>query len=230
MAKAIGYVRVSSQSQVDDGVSLDAQQAKIEAYCMLNDLELVATYTDAGLSGGRSDNRPALQDAIKQACKTNAVLVVYSMSRLARSTRDTLEIADALDRSGADLVSLTEKIDTTSASGKMVFRLMAVLAEFERDQISERTTMALHHMRSKGERTGQVPFGYNLGDDGVKLVVNPSEQDALQMMRTMRLTGCSFRTIGAHLETSGVLTKRGGIRWDPRTVKSVLDTAITRAA
>lgn len=230
MAKAIGYVRVSSQSQVDDGASLDAQQAKIAAYCMLNDLELVATYTDAGLSGGRSDNRPALQDAIKQACKTNAVLVVYSMSRLARSTRDTLEIADALDRSGADLVSLSEKIDTTSASGKMVFRLMAVLAEFERDQISERTTMALHHMRSKGERTGQVPFGYNLGDDGVKLVLNPSEQDALQMMRTMRLTGDSYRTIGAHLETSGVLTKRGGSRWDPRTVKSVLDTAITRAA
>jgi len=230
MAKAIGYVRVSSQSQVDDGVSLDAQQAKIEAYCMLNDLELVATHTDAGLSGGRSDNRPALQDAIKQACKSKAVLVVYSMSRLARSTRDTLEIADALDQSGADLVSLSEKIDTTSASGKMVFRLMAVLAEFERDQISERTTMALHHMRSKGERTGQIPFGFNLSADGIQLVPNPSEQDALQVMRAMRLAGDSYRTIGAHLVTSGVLTKRGGVRWDPRTVKSVLDTAITRAA
>ena len=230
MAKAIGYVRVSSQSQVDDGVSLDAQQAKIEAYCLLNDLELIATYTDAGLSGGRSDNRPALQDAIKQACKTKAVLVVYSMSRLARSTRDTLEIADALDRSGADLVSLSEKIDTTSASGKMIFRLMAVLAEFERDQISERTSMALHHMRSKGERTGQIPFGYDLSANGVDLVVNYEEQDALQVMREMRVAGDSFRTIGAHLEGSGVPTKRGGTRWDPRTVKSVLDTALTRAA
>ena len=226
----IGYVRVSTSGQVDDGVSLEAQRVKIEAYCSLNDVELVATYTDAGLSGGRSDNRPALQEAIKHACKIGAVLVVYSLSRLARSTRDTLEIAESLDRSKADIVSLSERIDTTSASGKMVFRLMAVLAEFERDQISERTTMALHHMRSKGERTGQVPFGFDLDHDGIKLVVNPSEQDALQVMRTMRTAGDSFRTIGAHLEMSGVLTKRGGTKWDPRTVKCVLDTAITRAA
>ena len=230
MAKAIAYQRVSTQDQVNEGVSLEAQQAKIAAYCMLNDMDLVASYTDAGLSGGRADNRPALLDALKHACKAKAVLVVYSMSRLARSTRDTLDIAETLDKAGADLASLSEKIDTTSASGKMVFRLMAVLAEFERDQISERTIMALHHMRSKGERTGQVPFGFNLGDDGVKLVVNPSEQDALHVMRAMRLAGDSFRTIGAHLEMSGVLTKRGGTKWDPRTVKCVLDTAITRAA
>jgi len=76
--------------------------------------------------------------------------VVYSLSRLSRSTKDTLQIAEKLDKAGADLVSLSEQIDTTSASGKMVFRLMAVLNEFERDQISERTSAALQHKKAKG--------------------------------------------------------------------------------
>jgi DNA invertase Pin-like site-specific DNA recombinase len=91
-----------------------------------------------GLSGTKAD-RPGLAAALSAVCKGDA-LVVYSLSRLARSTAHTLQVSDYLEWVGADLVSLSEKIDTTSASGKMVFRLLAVLAEFERDLISERTT------------------------------------------------------------------------------------------
>src|SRR6266581_6504849 len=82
------------------------------------------------------------------------VLVVYSLSRLARNTTETLELGERLAKAGADLVSLSEKIDTTSAAGKMVFRMLAVLAEFERDQISERTRVAMQHMRCEGKRVG----------------------------------------------------------------------------
>ena len=80
---------------------------------------------DRGLSGGRCDNRPALKEALKAVCRGDS-LVVYSLSRLARSTRDTLMIAETLERKGADLVSLSERIDTTSSTGKMVFRMLAV--------------------------------------------------------------------------------------------------------
>ena len=125
---AIGYARVSTGSQATDGVSLDAQQGRIRAWCEANGHDLAPVEVDAGLKGGRADNRPALQQAIDTACKTGGVLVVYSLSRLARSTRDTLEIAERLDRSGADLVSLTEKIDTTSAACRLVVRMLAVLA------------------------------------------------------------------------------------------------------
>lgn len=69
------------------------------------------------------------------------------MSRLARSTRDAITTSERLDKAGAALVSLSEKIDTTTAAGKMVFRMLAVLAEFERDQISERTTTAMQHKK-----------------------------------------------------------------------------------
>lgn len=95
--------------------------------------------------------------------------MVYSLSRLARSTKDAIAIAERLDKAGADLVSLSEKIDTTTAAGKMVFRMLAVLAEFERDLVSERTTAALAHKAGKGERIGEVPFGWTLAADGVTL-------------------------------------------------------------
>ena len=82
---------------------------------------------------------------------------------------------DADAKSGAELVSLSEKIDTTIAAGKIVFRMLVVLAVFERDQISERTTSALAQKRSKGERIGKVPFGFNLASVGVTLVANKNE-------------------------------------------------------
>ena len=89
------------------------------------------------------EKRASLQAAVSAVCACGGVLVVYSLSRLARNTTETLELGKRLSKAGADLVSLSEKIDTTSAAGKMVFRMLAVLAEFERDQVSERTTMAL---------------------------------------------------------------------------------------
>src|ERR1700722_7189304 len=109
MKQAVGYVRVSTEGQAQEGVSLDAQRAKIEAWTKLNGYELHAVHVDAGLSGGRADNRPALQRAIDEACQLKAALVVYSLSRLARSTRDTLGISERLDRAGAGLVRLSEK-------------------------------------------------------------------------------------------------------------------------
>lgn len=220
--KAIGYIRVSTEGQAAEGVSLAAQKAKIEAWCLANDVELIASHTDAGLSGGRADNRPALQAAIEQACKSKAALIVYSLSRLARSTKDTIAIGEKLDRAGADLVSLSEKIDTTTAAGKMVFRMLAVLAEFEKDQISERTKLAMSHKKANGERVGTVPFGYDLGDDG-RLVENASEQAAIGLIRELRSRGLTYRCIAAELELMGYKCKKGASKWSHTTVKSILD-------
>src|SRR5436309_1985823 len=96
LMKAIGYARVSTDGQVTDGVSLEAQQAKIRAWCEVNSFELVGLQVDAGLSGCRSDNRPGLQEALSMACKQSAALVVYSLSRLARSTKDAILISERL--------------------------------------------------------------------------------------------------------------------------------------
>src|SRR5438128_1777657 len=158
---AVGYVRVSTEVQAAEGVSLEAQRGRIEAWCIANGYELAGLHVDAGISGKRADNRPGLQEAIREVCRhRGSALVVYSLSRLARSVKNTLEIAGRLDRHGADLVSLSEKIDTTSAAGRMVFRMLAVLAEFERDLCGERTKAALSLKKHRGECVGEVPLGW----------------------------------------------------------------------
>ena len=194
--------------QVVDRVSLDAQRAKIEAWCSLNDYTMAAVHVDAGISGKSTDNRPGLQSALAD-CRKGSALVVYSLSRLTRSTRDTIEISERLNKVGADLVSLSEKIDTTTAAGKMVFRMMAVLAEFERDQISERTATAMQFKKGKGERVGAAPYEFDLAADGVALVTNAAEQAVIKQARELKASGLSLRGIATELNRRGFDARNG---------------------
>jgi len=224
-SKAIGYIRVSTDQQVLDGVSLDAQQAKVRAWAAVNDYDLVSVYVDAGLSGGRADNRPQLQAALDHVCKIGGALVVYSLSRLARSTKDTLVISERLDRAGADLVSLSEKIDTTTAAGKMVFRMLAVLSEFERDQLAERTKMALAYKRSNSERiSGRIPFGYELAADGTHLVENDQEQVIIRLIVDLREQGLSYQGIADELTRRGINPKNSTV-WHSKVVMEIFKRA-----
>lgn len=209
-SKAILYLRCSTAGQAAEGVSIELQQRKAEAWAAANEYEVAGVFSDEGISGKRASNRPGLHAALDAVCSTRgAVLVVYSLSRLARSTRDALAISERLSKSGADLVSLSERIDTTSAAGKMVFRMLAVLAEFERDLVSERTTAAMSVKRSKGERVGQVPFGYDVASDGITLVENASEQATLTSIRDMRVRGLTWQQVADELNARGVRTKKG---------------------
>jgi len=225
--KAVGYIRVSTQGQVKDGVSLAAQEAKIRSWAELNGAEVII-YRDEGISGKRADNRPGLVAALNAVGKGDA-LVCYSLSRLSRSTRDVLTIADWLAKKEADLVSLSEKIDTTTAAGKMVFRMLAVLSEFERDQISDRTRFALAHKRACGEKTGgDVPYGYQV--IAGRLVEDAAEQNAICLMRKLSSMGYSLRAICRTLEARGIVTKTGKRTWHPQAVKQILSRVEKRAA
>lgn len=210
--QVFGYVRVSTDEQAQDGVSIDAQKAKITAWCTANDVTLINIFVDKGISGYKLSNRPALQQALDATCTSGGVLVTYSLSRLARNTRETLEIGECLSKAGADLVSLSEKIDTTNAAGKMVFRMLAVLSEFERDQIAERTTMAMAHKRNQGERISRrVPYGTQLSPDNVHLENNPVEQTTIALARKYAAQGISARQIAQRLAVRGLYSREGTI-------------------
>jgi DNA invertase Pin-like site-specific DNA recombinase len=222
--RVVGYVRVSTTDQAIEGVSLDAQRGRIAAWAEGQGLTLGTgdVHVDAGISGKRADNRPGLKAALDAVCVAGGILVVYSLSRLARSVRDTLAIAERLERSGADLVSLSEKIDTTSAAGKMVFRMLAVLAEFERDLIAERTRGAVALKRSRGERLGQVPYGARLAEDGRTLAADDDELRTLELIRRLHAEGRSLRAIAAALTGSAVPTKNGRPSWSHTTIGRIL--------
>ena len=222
MNKAIGYIRVSTTEQASEGVSLEAQRAKIAAWAVANDYELVAIHEDAGITGTSMEKRAGLQAAIAATGKGMA-LVAYSISRLARSTADMLEIAAGLEKKGADLVSLTEKIDTTAAAGRMVFRMLAVLSEFERDIISERTTNALAHKKAQGQVYSALPLGYANADG--KLVPIDEELLVVAEIRDMRGQGKTLRDIADDLNGRGIVGKRGG-KYHASTIKAVLANSL----
>jgi len=220
---AVIYCRVSTADQADNGVSLDAQRERARAWCKANGYRVAAEHVDAGLSGRRADNRPALQAALADVAEPGRVLVVYSLSRVARSTKDTLAIADVLDKAGADLVSLSESIDTTSAAGKMVFRLLAVLSEFESDLVSERTRAAMSHKKARSQRvSGRLPFGYDLADDGTSLLPNAAEQATLADIRDKRQHGWTLKAIADDLQARQIRTKLGRDRWSVSTLHALV--------
>ena len=220
--KAICYARVSTSGQSDEGISLEMQQARVAAWCVANGYEQAGVFVET-MSGSRAANRPELQNALEAACKYRAVLCVYSLSRLARSLKDTLLISERLEKAGANLASLTERIDTNSALGKMVFRLLSTLNEFEKDQLSERTKNAMAHLRNSNKRISpKIPYGYDLADDGVTLTRNQREQETIAQIKQWRQSGASLRNIVQRLDEKGIASKEG-CKWYPCTIKAILE-------
>ena len=208
--KAIGYARVSTQGQVDNGISLEMQETKIRAYCEFNELDLVEIITDAGLSGKNVTGRPGVQRLLDliQGRKVEAV-VVYKLDRLGRSTMDLLEISKLLDKKNVSLHSLTEKLDTSTPHGKFFFTLTGALAEMERGIVSERTKSALGQLKANGRRTsGQAEFGYEFDADG-NVVQNAHEQAIIAKIRQLSSQGMSIRNIQAELTREGYLSRQG---------------------
>jgi len=220
--KAIGYIRVSTEDQATNGVSIAAQKDRIREWARYQGGEVAEIFSDEGISGFTLAKRPGVQAAIEEATRLKTTLVVYSLSRLARNTREALEVSERLQKAGADLVSLTENIDTTTAMGKAFFGFTAVLAELERNQIAERTQLAMDYRKAQGKRVGTIPFGFDLADDGETLRVNETEHEALGVMQSLRAAGLSLRKIGGKLEQLGFRTKTGRARWDSRVIHRLL--------
>ncbi len=101
-----------------------------------------------------------------------------------------------------------------------MFRLLAVMAEFERDQISERTKSVLQHKKSKCERVGSIPYGFTLADDRVQLIAHAEEQRMIEKIKTMKSSGKSLREIAAGLTAAGHSPR--GKRWYAQTIKNIL--------
>lgn len=221
-AQAVIYTRVSTVDQANEGVSLDAQRARAEQWAAANGYSLFPHVFCDAVSGKKMSNRPELQRALDEACRVKGrALIVYSLSRLARSTRDAIAIAERLAKAGCDLVSLTEKLDTTTAAGKMMFRMLAVLAEFERDLISERTRTALAHKASRGERLGgTLPFGKRLDASGMRLINDDGERNTLAHIARLRAANASWQTIADDLNAQSITTKTGR-RWTWQTARKI---------
>lgn len=196
--RTIGYVRVSTDEQAREGISLDAQAERIRALALAKDWDLSAMIEDKGFSG-RSLERPGMEELIK-ICKQKRldIVIVYKVDRLTRKQKDLWHLLeDVFDRNGVGLVSVTEPFDTTAAIGKAFLGMLGVFAQLERDMISERTVEALREKKRQREWVGRRPTGFQIEE-------NHLEEDRevirrIQKAKRLRRQGRSIRDISGAL-------------------------------
>ncbi|MGN0687826.1 MAG: recombinase family protein [Oscillospiraceae bacterium] len=150
-----GYARVSTEQQ-----NLDRQIDMLEKYgvdCLYNEKMT-----------GTKRNRPELEKLLERLTEGDTV-VVESLSRLGRSTKDLIWLMETFHTKGVNLVSLKESIDTTTSTGKLLFTLMSALAQFERDVLADRTREGLAAARARGRKGGRRPIDKEAVRKAVKL-------------------------------------------------------------
>lgn len=222
--KTVGYIRVSSARQAKDGLSLEAQAAKIKAYCEFKNLELVTVISDQGKSG-RKSSREGFQQVLSM-CEKGEVqaIVVYSLSRFTRSTKDLADFVEKyIVRRGLAFHSLSENLDTSTAMGRAMLKIIGVLGELESELAGERTAEIFSFKRDRHEKPGGacLPFGYDLDPDGKTLIDNPQERRVITKMESLRASGLGYKRIAQELNNDGLLTKTGK-SWHQMTVKKTL--------
>lgn len=223
--KAVGYIRVSTEEQGQEGLSLDTQSARIKAYCGFAGLELVAILEDAGISASIPlEERPAgkrLEEVIDSGCITDVIAV--RLDRLWRSAIEALSTIDRWEKKGVKVHFLDmggNTINSRSASGRFLLTVLAAVAEMERLRIQERTREVIAHKKANGLVYGTVPYGYRR--EGERLVPDPQEQAVIRRVRELRAEGMSLRRIAKTLESEGYRPRSGG-KWSLALLKRLAE-------
>ncbi len=173
----IGYARVSTENQ-----NLERQ---IDALHQYGVDELYAEKMT-----GTKANRPEL-DKVRLRMREGDSVVVESLSRLGRSTRDLLILLDEFDKKGVQLISLKESIDTATPTGKLLVTVLSAISQFERDLIVQRTEEGLKAARARGRKGGRPRTDQRVVDKAIKLY----QTKAYTARETANLCGISVATL-----------------------------------
>lgn len=182
MVRAAIYARVST---VNLGQDPSMQTRELEEYCQRRGWEVHDTYVDNGYSG-KKDSRPNLNRMMQDAHERRFdVVVVWRFDRFARSVSHLLRALETFNSLGVQFVSLSEQVDTSTPTGKMVFTVLGAVAELERNLIVERVRAGLRHARAKGKRLGR-----------------PRKSVDVARINSLRASGRSWRTIAGMMNLS----------------------------
>lgn len=173
------YVRVSTREQAQEGFSLKAQEESLENYAKSLGYDIFKVYRDAGKSAKDIEHRPEMVQLLKDAeQKKFSAIFIYKLDRFSRSLRDLILTVDKLKEWGIDFVSLQDRIETTSASGKLMFHVISAFAEFERNIIGDRTKFGMERKAKEGGFITKAPRGYKLQNK--ELVINEEEAEKVK--------------------------------------------------
>lgn len=232
--RSVFYRRCSTDEQSESGAGLKAQFDACLAHADRAGLEAMGDFSDEGVSGAAPlDKRPGLLDALAMIGPGD-VLLVAKRDRLGRDPIVVAMIEAAVNRQGGRVISAAgEGTDGDDPTSVLMRRIVDAFAEYERLVIKARTRSALTAKRRRGQRTGSVPIGFDLVDDGERskagrplaLVVNLEERATMALVRDLRAGGMSLRGIALDLDRRGIIPKQGGVRWSHSAVVRILQRA-----
>ena len=216
------YMRVSTEDQAREGFSLPEQKERLESFCKFKGYEIVDYYEDAGISAKTGNHRPEferLKDDIK-AKKINTIIAL-KLDRITRSIYDWENLMTFLDENNAYLDCVNDEINTTSANGKMISRLLMSVSQNEIERTSERTKIGLAGAIKQGHIPHVAPLGYK--HENKTLVIDYSTKDVVVRIFELYYEGYSYQKISNLFNEEKVL---GKTNWRDSTIQTILENEI----
>lgn len=219
------YCRVSTDEQAREGISLEEQQNRLQAYCraMGWDEEPVL-FIDDGYSA-KDLERPYLKKLLDGVNKgTISKILVTKLDRMSRRLLDLLKLIDVFNEHNVSFVSISESFDTNTPSGRLTLQVLGAVAEFERERIRERVFENMYHAATQGKWLTQSPYGYDLVNK--ELVINEEEAKIVNRIFDYYLSnGWGFYSIAKQLNEEGILSKYDK-EWSIRSIKLLLSNPV----
>lgn len=208
--RAVLYARVSTDKQVADGHSLDAQRSRLTEFAARRKFEIVETVTDEGVSG-RDLDRAGMQHVLGLAERGDVdVVLVTRADRVSRNVRDLLNVAAALEAQGVALVTADEQFDTSTPLGKAMSAMRAVFAQLERDMAAARTRDGMAAAKAKGVRLGPPPVGWSITNGRWE---RSDRFPLVERVHAMRSDGMTYAVIAEIFNHERIPTGSGRGRW-----------------
>lgn len=220
------YLRVSTQEQAKEGVSIGTQRSRLTAFAQSQDWDIYDFYVDEARSAKDTD-RENLQRLLHdiQNVDGEKVILVFKLDRLTRSVQDLYKLLQTFEKSNTAFRSATEVFDTTTAMGRLFITIVAAMAQWERENLSERISVNMEQMVMDGKwHGGQVPLGYEW--DGDKLSVVEDEAAKVKTIFSLYNSGkYGLRKLAIHLNERGYRSKNGSL-WSTYTISYLLKNPI----
>ena len=216
------YMRVSTDDQAKEGFSLPEQRERLEAFCKFKNYEIIDYYEDAGISAKTGNHRPEFE-RLKKDIKSKKIntIVALKLDRITRSIYDWEELITFLDENDAYLDCANDEINTTTANGKMISRLLMSVSQNEIERTSERTKVGMAGAIKSGHIPHKAPLGYKHEDK--KLVIDYSTKDIVVRIFDVYYNGYSYQKISNLFNEEKVLGKDN---WRDSTIVGIIENEI----